>query len=45
MTDYTTENLETSDYGRDPRFPRGWWLLPAAVLGVLAWVGIFALIF
>jgi hypothetical protein len=45
MSDYSTENLETSDYGRSSRFPRGWYILPAAVIGALMWVGIFALIF
>ena len=27
-------DLEFSEYGRDPRFPAGWFILPGAVLGM-----------
>lgn len=26
-------DLEFSEYGRDPLYPHGWWILPAAVAG------------
>ena len=31
--------LEWSDYGRDPRFPEGWWIIPGCFLSLLSiWV-------
>lgn len=30
--------------GCSERFPAGWWLLPALVLGLASWVGIFWLL-
>ena len=27
-------NLEFSNYGRNPRFPAGWFILPAVVVGM-----------
>lgn len=42
---FSVEDWETSEWGRDPRFPSGWWLLPVALgsfaLIVLAWRAIF----
>ena len=29
------EDLEFSEYGRDPRFLPGWWLAPVFILGML----------
>ena len=26
-------DLEFSDYGRDPRFLQGWWILPGVLIG------------
>lgn len=28
--------LEFSDYGRDPRFPSGWWIVPGCFLAVFS---------
>jgi hypothetical protein len=30
-------DLEFSDYGRDPRFASGWWIVPGLVLGATFW--------
>lgn len=27
--------------GRDPRFRSGWWIVPAAIIGILFWIGFF----
>ena len=29
--------LEFSDYGRDPRFVSGWWIVPGLLLGPTSW--------
>jgi hypothetical protein len=31
----TSEDLEFSDYGRDPHFSPGWWLVPFAVIAMV----------
>ena len=36
---YDLDELEWSDYGRDPRFLPGWWIVPMCFLAVLS-VGI-----
>jgi hypothetical protein len=28
-------DLEFSDHDRSPRFPPGWWIVPAALVGIL----------
>jgi len=32
-----TDDLEWSDLGRDPRYLPGWWILPGAIIGLVAW--------
>ena len=32
------DELEDSDIGRDPRFPRGWWVLPMFACAVIFYV-------
>lgn len=34
-SEMSIEELEDSDYGRDPRFPAGWWIVPAAIMGAI----------
>lgn len=31
---------EASDAGRAPRFPSGWWIVPAIILGGSAWAAL-----
>jgi hypothetical protein len=33
-----SDDLEFSEYGRDPRFGPAWWLMPVLLL-VVIWVG------
>lgn len=42
-TRFTMDDLESSDWGRDPRFLPGWYILPGFILGVLFLVGLFML--
>lgn len=36
-------DLEWSDYGRDPRFLAGWWIMPLSLLSVLSvWLSVVA---
>lgn len=31
------DEFENSDYGRSPRFPPGWFILPTLFLGAIGW--------
>ena len=40
---YDLAELECSDYGRDPRFLAGWWIIPLSFLSVLSvWLCVVA---
>jgi hypothetical protein len=33
-----TDDLEFSDFGRDPRYPPAWWILPLLILAGIGFV-------
>jgi hypothetical protein len=40
---YDPTELECSDYGRDPRFLAGWWIMPMCFVALLSvWVCVVA---
>jgi hypothetical protein len=40
---YDLNELECSDYGRDPRFLPGWWIVPMCFIALLGvWVFLYA---
>ena len=39
QSQFNLTELEFSEYGRDPRFPPGWWIVPTCFLTVISvWV-------